>query len=76
MEPQSYFFDEQTVYLDVRERLRVCRAIRQLSDIGRQSLLLNTTSQFSIMFQTWCVCFMVLLVSMESFLIPMAHELV
>ncbi len=30
-----YFFDEPTAYLDVRERLRVGRAIRQLSDSGK-----------------------------------------
>ncbi len=30
-----YFFDEPTAYLDVRERLRVGRAIRQLADLGK-----------------------------------------
>ncbi|MBD3406230.1 MAG: ribosome biogenesis/translation initiation ATPase RLI [Candidatus Lokiarchaeota archaeon] len=30
-----YFFDEPTAYLDVRERLRVGRAIRQLSELGK-----------------------------------------
>ncbi len=30
-----YFFDEPTAYLDVRERLRVARAIRQLSALGK-----------------------------------------
>jgi len=30
-----YFFDEPTAYLDVRERLRVARAIRHLSDNGK-----------------------------------------
>ena len=30
-----YFFDEPTAYLDVRERLRVGRAIRHLSDLGK-----------------------------------------
>ncbi|MHA1289719.1 MAG: ribosome biogenesis/translation initiation ATPase RLI, partial [Candidatus Thorarchaeota archaeon] len=30
-----YFFDEPTAYLDVRERLRVGRAIRQLADQGK-----------------------------------------
>jgi ATP-binding cassette subfamily E protein 1 len=30
-----YFFDEPTAYLDVRERLRVGRAIRHLSDQGK-----------------------------------------
>jgi ATP-binding cassette subfamily E protein 1 len=30
-----YFFDEPTAYLDVRERLRVARAIRNLSERGK-----------------------------------------
>ncbi len=30
-----YFFDEPTAYLDVRERLRIGRAIRQLSELGK-----------------------------------------
>lgn len=34
-EGDIYFFDEPTAYLDVRERLRVGRAIRQLSDLGK-----------------------------------------
>lgn len=34
-EGDFYFFDEPTAYLDVRERLRVGRAIRQLSDLGK-----------------------------------------
>ncbi|MHA2160846.1 MAG: ribosome biogenesis/translation initiation ATPase RLI, partial [Candidatus Thorarchaeota archaeon] len=34
-EGDIYFFDEPTAYLDVRERLRVARAIRQLSDLGK-----------------------------------------
>jgi ATP-binding cassette subfamily E protein 1 len=34
-EGDIYFFDEPTAYLDVRERLRVARAIRNLSDIGK-----------------------------------------
>ncbi len=34
-EGDIYFFDEPTAYLDVRERLRVGRAIRNLSDQGK-----------------------------------------
>ena len=34
-EAEIYFFDEPTAYLDVRERLRVARAIRQLSKLGK-----------------------------------------
>jgi len=34
-EGDIYFFDEPTAYLDVRERLRVARAIRHLSDSGK-----------------------------------------
>lgn len=34
-EGDIYFFDEPTAYLDVRERLRVARAIRQLSENGK-----------------------------------------
>ena len=34
-EGEIYFFDEPTAYLDVRERLRVGRAIRQLADQGK-----------------------------------------
>jgi len=34
-EGDIYFFDEPTAYLDVRERLRVGRAIRELADIGK-----------------------------------------
>ena len=34
-EGDIYFFDEPTAYLDVRERLRVGRAIRQLSELGK-----------------------------------------
>jgi ATP-binding cassette subfamily E protein 1 len=34
-EGDIYFFDEPTAYLDVRERLRVGRAIRNLADIGK-----------------------------------------
>jgi len=34
-EAEIYFFDEPTAYLDVRERLRVARAIRQLSELGK-----------------------------------------
>jgi len=34
-EGSIYFFDEPTAYLDVRERLRVGRAIRQLSELGK-----------------------------------------
>jgi ATP-binding cassette subfamily E protein 1 len=34
-EGDIYFFDEPTAYLDVRERLRVARAIRHLSDLGK-----------------------------------------
>ncbi len=30
-----YFFDEPTAYLDVRERLRMARAIRKLSSLGK-----------------------------------------
>ncbi len=34
-EGDFYFFDEPTAYLDVRERLRMARAIRQLSEQGK-----------------------------------------
>ena len=34
-EGDFYFFDEPTAYLDVRERLRMARAIRQLSEAGK-----------------------------------------
>jgi ATP-binding cassette subfamily E protein 1 len=34
-EGDIYFIDEPTAYLDVRERLRVARAIRRLSDLGK-----------------------------------------
>ncbi|MFW9957386.1 MAG: ribosome biogenesis/translation initiation ATPase RLI [Candidatus Odinarchaeota archaeon] len=34
-EGDIYFFDEPTAYLDVRERLRVGRAIRHLADLGK-----------------------------------------
>lgn len=34
-EGDFYFFDEPTAYLDVRERLRMARAIRHLSDSGK-----------------------------------------
>ncbi|MHA2424777.1 MAG: ribosome biogenesis/translation initiation ATPase RLI [Candidatus Thorarchaeota archaeon] len=34
-EGDIYFFDEPTAYLDVRERLRVGRAIRDLADSGK-----------------------------------------
>lgn len=34
-EGDIYFFDEPTAYLDVRERLRVGRAIRNLAEIGK-----------------------------------------
>lgn len=34
-EGDIYFFDEPTAYLDVRERLRVGRAIRHLAELGK-----------------------------------------
>ncbi len=34
-EGDIYFFDEPSAYLDVRERLRIARAIRKLSDLGK-----------------------------------------
>ncbi|MFW9769916.1 MAG: ribosome biogenesis/translation initiation ATPase RLI [Candidatus Thorarchaeota archaeon] len=34
-EGDTYFFDEPTAYLDVRERLRMARAIRNLSALGK-----------------------------------------
>ena len=34
-EGDIYFFDEPTAYLDVRERLRMARAIRKLSALGK-----------------------------------------
>ena len=34
-EGDIYFFDEPTAYLDVRERLRMARAIRKLSSLGK-----------------------------------------
>ncbi|TXT57774.1 MAG: hypothetical protein BAJATHORv1_10481 [Candidatus Thorarchaeota archaeon] len=36
-----YFFDEPTAYLDVRERLRVGKAIRQLSEIGKTVVIVE-----------------------------------
>jgi len=36
-----YFFDEPTAYLDVRERLRVARAIRHLSDSGKTVIVVE-----------------------------------
>ncbi|TFG34126.1 ribosome biogenesis/translation initiation ATPase RLI [Candidatus Thorarchaeota archaeon] len=40
-EGDIYFFDEPTAYLDVRERLRVGRAIRQLSDLGKTVIVVE-----------------------------------
>jgi ATP-binding cassette subfamily E protein 1 len=34
-EGDTYFFDEPTAYLDVRERLNMARAIRKLSSLGK-----------------------------------------
>jgi len=34
-EGDFYFFDEPTAYLDVRERLRMARAVRHLSSLGK-----------------------------------------
>jgi len=38
---EIYFFDEPTAYLDVRERLRVGRAIRQLADQGKTVIVVE-----------------------------------
>ncbi len=40
-EGDIYFFDEPTAYLDVRERLRVGRAIRQLADHGKTVIVVE-----------------------------------
>ncbi|MCK5264383.1 MAG: ribosome biogenesis/translation initiation ATPase RLI, partial [Candidatus Thorarchaeota archaeon] len=40
-EGDIYFFDEPTAYLDVRERLRVGRAIRQLADQGKTVIVVE-----------------------------------
>ncbi|MBN2230400.1 MAG: ribosome biogenesis/translation initiation ATPase RLI [Candidatus Thorarchaeota archaeon] len=40
-EGDIYFFDEPTAYLDVRERLRVGRAIRQLADLGKTVIVVE-----------------------------------
>jgi ATP-binding cassette subfamily E protein 1 len=40
-EGSIYFFDEPTAYLDVRERLRVARAIRQLSELGKTVIVVE-----------------------------------
>ncbi len=40
-EGEIYFFDEPTAYLDVRERLRVGRAIRQLADQGKTVIVVE-----------------------------------
>lgn len=40
-EGDFYFFDEPTAYLDVRERLRVARAIRHLSDSGKTVIVVE-----------------------------------
>lgn len=36
-----YFFDEPTAYLDVRERLRVGRAIRELAELGKTVIVVE-----------------------------------
>ncbi len=36
-----YFFDEPTAYLDVRERLRVGRAIRKLAELGKTVIVVE-----------------------------------
>lgn len=40
-EGSIYFFDEPTAYLDVRERLRIGRAIRQLSEQGKTVIVVE-----------------------------------
>ncbi len=40
-EGDFYFFDEPTAYLDVRERLRVGRAIRHLSELGKTVIVVE-----------------------------------
>ncbi|MDF1541194.1 MAG: ribosome biogenesis/translation initiation ATPase RLI, partial [Candidatus Thorarchaeota archaeon] len=40
-EGDIYFFDEPTAYLDVRERLRVGRAIRDLADLGKTVIVVE-----------------------------------
>ncbi|MFX1482348.1 MAG: ribosome biogenesis/translation initiation ATPase RLI [Promethearchaeota archaeon] len=40
-EGDIYFFDEPTAYLDVRERLRMARAIRNLSSLGKTVIVVE-----------------------------------
>jgi ATP-binding cassette subfamily E protein 1 len=40
-EGDIYFFDEPTAYLDVRERLRVAKAIRDLADLGKTVIVVE-----------------------------------
>ncbi|MFW9926974.1 MAG: ribosome biogenesis/translation initiation ATPase RLI, partial [Candidatus Thorarchaeota archaeon] len=40
-EGDIYFFDEPTAYLDVRERLRMARAIRKLSSLGKTIIVVE-----------------------------------
>jgi ATP-binding cassette subfamily E protein 1 len=40
-EGDIYFFDEPTAYLDVRERLRMARAIRKLSSLGKTVIVVE-----------------------------------
>jgi ATP-binding cassette subfamily E protein 1 len=40
-EGDIYFFDEPTAYLDVRERLRMARAIRNLSALGKTIIVVE-----------------------------------
>ncbi|MBY8996817.1 MAG: ribosome biogenesis/translation initiation ATPase RLI [Candidatus Thorarchaeota archaeon] len=40
-ESDIYFFDEPTAYLDVRERLRMARAIRKLSSLGKTIIVVE-----------------------------------
>ncbi len=40
-EGDIYFFDEPTAYLDVRERLRVARAIQHLSELGKSVIIVE-----------------------------------
>ncbi|OLS29869.1 MAG: putative ABC transporter ATP-binding protein YbhF [Candidatus Thorarchaeota archaeon AB_25] len=40
-EGDIYFFDEPTAYLDVRERLRMARAIRNLSSLGKTIIVVE-----------------------------------
>jgi ATP-binding cassette subfamily E protein 1 len=57
-EGDIYFFDEPTAYLDVRERLRVGRAIRNLSDQGKTVVVVeHDLSILDYVSDLICLCY-------------------